>query len=163
MSALTAAQRVVDGRDRNQLERLRRYLARPPLAHDRLARRPDGRLSLSLKTPWSDGTEAIVLSPMDLIARLCALVPPPRMHMTHFFGVLASASKHRAEVVPKPEPAPELRSPLQLSLLDTRARASPRAPPPATPRPRPTTFDTSTPRSPPSPRRIGRIAGGLRR
>jgi hypothetical protein len=71
------AQRVVDGRDRRQLERLCRYLARPPLAHDRLAQLPDGRLSLSLKTPWSDGTQAIVLSPMDLIARLCALVSCP--------------------------------------------------------------------------------------
>jgi len=86
------AQRVVDGRDRRQLERLCRYLARPPLSHDRLAQLPDGRLSLSLKTPWSDGTEAIVLSPMDLIARLVALVPLRRMHMTRLFGVLASAS-----------------------------------------------------------------------
>ncbi|MCG8556036.1 MAG: hypothetical protein MJD61_12230 [Proteobacteria bacterium] len=27
--------------------------------------------------PWSDATSTIVLSPMDLIAPLCALVPPP--------------------------------------------------------------------------------------
>jgi len=123
------AERVVDGRDRKQLQRLCRYLARPPLAHDRLAQLPDGRLSLSLKTPWSDGTEAIVLSPMDLIARLCALLPPPRMHMTRFFGVLSSANKVRSEVVPTPEPNPELQPPLQLSLLEPDGTAP--APPPS--------------------------------
>jgi hypothetical protein len=123
------AQRVVDGRDRKQLERLCRYLARPPLSHDRLTQLPDGRLSLSLKTPWSDGTEAIVLSPMDLIARLCALVPPPRMHMTRFFGVLCSAHKVRSEVVPTPERDPELQLPVQLSLLEPDGTAP--APPPS--------------------------------
>ncbi|MDD9935319.1 MAG: transposase [Myxococcales bacterium] len=126
-------QRVVDGRDRKQLERLYRYLARPPLAHDRLAQLPDGRLSLSLKTPWSDGTEAIALSPLDLIARLCALVPPPRMHMTRFFGVLSSANKVRAEVVPTPQPDPELQPPLQLSLLQPDGTAPPPPPSPDPP------------------------------
>jgi hypothetical protein len=67
---------------------------------------------------------------MDLIARLCALVPPPRMHLTRFFGVLASASKHRGEVVPTPEPDPQLQPPVQLSLLDDHARLpAPPAPP----------------------------------
>ena len=55
--------------DRKQLERLCRYLARPPLSHERLSELPNGKLSLALKTPWSDGTRAIVLSPMDLRAR----------------------------------------------------------------------------------------------
>jgi len=83
---------------------------------------------LSLKTPWSDGTEAIALSPMDLISRLCALVPPPRMHMTRFHGVLASASKVRPEVVPAPQTDPDLQPPLQLSLFASHERGP--APPP---------------------------------
>ena len=37
------AERAVDGRDRAQLERLCRYLARPPLSHDRLWLLADGR------------------------------------------------------------------------------------------------------------------------
>jgi hypothetical protein len=44
------AERLVDGRDRPQLERLFRYLARPPLSTERLQLRPDGRLRLELKT-----------------------------------------------------------------------------------------------------------------
>ena len=48
------AERLVYGCDRPQLERLCRYLARPPLAHDRFSELKDGRLRLTLKTPWSD-------------------------------------------------------------------------------------------------------------
>jgi hypothetical protein len=53
-----------------------------------------------LRKPWSDGTSAFVLSPQDLIARLCAAVPPPRFHLLRFHGVLAAASALRPLVVP---------------------------------------------------------------
>jgi hypothetical protein len=112
------AERVVDGRDRAQLERLCRYLARPPLSHERLTELPDGRLRVAFKKPWRDGTEAVVLTPMDLIARLCALVPPPRMHLTRFHGVFAPAAKLRCEIVPVRAHDPELDPPQQLSLFE---------------------------------------------
>jgi hypothetical protein len=108
------AQRFIDGRDRPQLERLCRYLSRPPLSNERLQLRPDGRLRLELKTPWSDGTRAIVLAPLDLISRLCALVPPPRFHLTRFHGVFAPAAKTRSEVVPPRPKAPAAIVQLQL-------------------------------------------------
>ena len=37
-----------------------------------------------------DGTHAVLLDPLDLIARLCTLVPPPRVHMLRYHGVLAA-------------------------------------------------------------------------
>ncbi len=64
-----------------------------------------GKLSYLLKKPWRDGTVALVLEPMDLIARVRALIPPPRFHMVRYHGVLSSHGKVRAEVVPKPERA----------------------------------------------------------
>jgi hypothetical protein len=42
-------------RDRKRLEVLVKYLARPPIAHDRLSKLPDGRLALQFKQPWRDG------------------------------------------------------------------------------------------------------------
>ena len=42
----------------------------------------------------------MVLTPEDLVARLCAMVPPPRFHLTRYAGVLAPNAKLRAEVVP---------------------------------------------------------------
>ena len=84
-----------------RLERLLRYLLRPPLIRERLSLLPDGRVMLRLKRPYADGTEALVLSPHDLIARLCALIPPPRVHLIHYSGVFAPHAAFRRQVVPQ--------------------------------------------------------------
>ena len=34
-----------------------------------------------LKTPWRDGTAHIVMSPLEFMQRLTALVPRPRLHL----------------------------------------------------------------------------------
>jgi hypothetical protein len=52
------------------------------------------------KTPWRDGTTHVVLDPLDFIARLAALVPPPRRHLTRYHGVLAPHSSLRALITP---------------------------------------------------------------
>jgi len=69
---------VIGAKDRRGLERLCRYIARPPLAKPRLEERPDGSVRVRFKRPWSDGTEGIELSRVELVERLAALVPPPR-------------------------------------------------------------------------------------
>jgi len=86
------AKQVVDGRDRPQLERLCRYVMRPPLSQERLEWRPDGGLLLTLKNVWKDGTHAISLEPHDLLVRLCAAIPPPWFNMVRHFGVFSSHS-----------------------------------------------------------------------
>jgi Putative transposase/Transposase zinc-binding domain len=95
------AKQLVDGRDRKQLERLCRYVMRPPLSQERLEWRTDGRLELTLKNVWKDGTRALVLEPFDLLVRLCSAIPPPWFNMVRYFGVLSSHSRHRARVVPR--------------------------------------------------------------
>ncbi len=98
---LDAAVRV-EGDDRLHRERLCRYLLRPPLAKGRLVETVDGKVAFELKTPWSDGTRVIFLTKEELVARLAALVPPPRMHLVHYYGVLAPNARHRRYVVPAP-------------------------------------------------------------
>jgi hypothetical protein len=93
----------VAANDRDGLEHLARYLARPPIAADRLSALPDGRVALRLKRPWSDGTDAIIFTPQELIARLLPLVPRPRKHVIRFHGVLAPAAAARSGVVPRTE------------------------------------------------------------
>ncbi len=46
------------------------------------------------------------LAPLALIARLAALVPPPRRHVVRYFGVLSSHATSRSEVVPAPATPP---------------------------------------------------------
>ena len=41
-----------------------------------------------LKTPWKNGTTYVEFEPVDFIAKLAALVPPPRARLTRFHGVL---------------------------------------------------------------------------
>jgi hypothetical protein len=85
---------------RQKLERLCRYVSRPPVAVERMALTSSGHVRYTLKTPYRAGTTHIVLEPLDLMARLAALVPPPRMHLTRFHGVFAPHSKLRAAVTP---------------------------------------------------------------
>jgi hypothetical protein len=112
------AETVVDGRDRKRLQRLCRYVARPPLCQDRLESLSDGRLRYCMKKPWSDGTVALLFDPLSFIARLCALIPPPRFHMLRYAGVLAAHSTLRSKVVPVAGSARESsRSPFEQMLL----------------------------------------------
>ncbi len=38
-----------------------------------------------------------------MLTRLCASVPPPKVHTVRYAGVLASASRLRSRIVPKPK------------------------------------------------------------
>ena len=125
------ARQVVDGHDRRRLERLCRYILRPPIAQDRLERRTDGSLQLTLKHPWKDGTHALVLSPDDLLVRLCAAVAPPRLHLVRYFGLLSSHCALRSQVVPHYplDPCAHRPSPAagdQLELLSELEEGSPK-------------------------------------
>ena len=96
----------VPARDRARLERLIRYMARPPLASERLEMLPDGRLVYEFKRPWRDGTSRVICTPLEFIERLVPLVPKPRVHLTRYSGVLAPAAKWRPAVIP-PAAGPE--------------------------------------------------------
>ena len=82
-----------------KLERLCCYVARPALAIGRLTRRPDGMLVYKLKQAYRDGTRYLLFSPEELMEKLAALVPQPRVHLIRYHGCLAPNAKIRAEVV----------------------------------------------------------------
>ena len=107
----------ISAHDRAGLERLLRYCARPPFALERLRKagselvyrcakqhsepgreRPDQR---NAKRGAKHGAQAdqLHLTPFELIARLAALVPPPRAHRHRYYGVLAPHSPLRAAAV----------------------------------------------------------------
>jgi len=85
---------------RHQLEHLCRYITRPAIANERLKRNRAGDVVLQLKSPYQDGTTHIVMSPLEFMQRLAALVPRPRLHLIRFHGVLAPNAKLRPEIVP---------------------------------------------------------------
>jgi hypothetical protein len=80
---------------------------------------------LRFKAAWKDGIHAVLLALLDFIARLCALVPPPRFHMVRHHGVLAAHLFARAEVIL----GCDCSSPPAQRLLFTAADVAPLAPP----------------------------------
>ena len=101
--SLHAAVRV-DAHERKRLEQLCRYITRPALSEERIQLDAAGQVQLKLKTPWRDGTTHVVMSPLEFMQRLAALVPRPRLHLIRFHGVLAPNAKLRALVVPQGPP-----------------------------------------------------------
>ena len=91
-----------DANDRQGIEQLCRYITRPAISNQRLAINRQGNVILKLKTPWRNGATHIVLTPMEFMQRLAALVPRPRLHLIRFHGVLAPNAKLRSQVVPVP-------------------------------------------------------------
>jgi hypothetical protein len=106
----------IESHDRAALERLLRYCARPPFACARLRKAGSEliyRCAKQRSEPGSDrrdqrnanrgakhGAQAdeLHLTPLELIARIAALVPPPRTHRHRYFGVLAPNSPLRPAV-----------------------------------------------------------------
>jgi len=83
-----------------------RYITRPAIAERRLSLANNGNVVIALKTPYDDGATGVaqshvVLSPMEFMGRLAALVPKPRVNLTRFHGVFSSNSKLRKHVVPQ--------------------------------------------------------------
>ena len=86
---------------RDSLERLIRYMARPPVCTERLSLNEEGQVQYLFKRPWKDGRTHVVLSPLEFIEKLSALVPLPYLHLTRYSGVLAPNSRYLFEDHPR--------------------------------------------------------------
>ncbi|MCB0386207.1 MAG: transposase, partial [Bdellovibrionales bacterium] len=95
----------IAGRDRMKVEKLIRYMSRGPIATERLSQSYPNLLLYRMKTPWRDGTTHVSFSPLDFIARLVALIPPPKMNLIRYHGVFAPNFKGRQLIVPKGQKA----------------------------------------------------------
>ena len=72
-------------------ERLLRSCARPPFALERIEVLKDGRVAYLMKTPRRGSTHR-VMTPVELLARLAILVPPPYFPLVRYHSERASVS-----------------------------------------------------------------------
>ena len=84
--------------DRAGLERLLRYCARPPFALAHLHQLDTEHLIYHNPKPRTDSPRNLVLTPLELIDKIAALIPPPRAHRHRYYGVFAPNSPMRAAV-----------------------------------------------------------------
>jgi hypothetical protein len=75
---------------------------RHPISLSRLGLTTDGRVAYEMKYPRAKKTH-LLMDPVQFLARLASLVPPPRHPLVRYVGVLSSSSRWREHVVPKPE------------------------------------------------------------
>ena len=73
----------------------------------RLQLTPDGKAVLELRRRWTDGTTHLVFDPVELLERLAALTPRPRINLILYHDVLAPRAAWRRAVVPSGEAAYE--------------------------------------------------------
>jgi len=79
--------------ERDKIERLCRYIARPALASSRLSLTREELVRYAFKTPWRDGTTHVLFEPLDFIARLAcgvriAILPiNPRLFRVLFIAM----------------------------------------------------------------------------
>ncbi|XYI04260.1 transposase [Sorangium sp. So ce1128] len=112
--------------------------SRPAFALDRIELLPDGCIAYLLKTPRRGRTHR-VMSPMEFMARLAALIPPPKVPLVRYHGVFAPRSSWRSLVTPKP-PARAAKS----------EPCAGHAPLPAAPAPAPASPAPASPCAPPA-------------
>ena len=90
---------AVPAGDRVRLEHLCRYILRPPLAQQRLELAADGQVLLRLRRPWRDGTRALRFTPTELLEKLAAMIPKPRLNLLIYHGVFAPHGRVRPGAV----------------------------------------------------------------
>ena len=90
---------AVPAGDRDRLEHLCGYVLRPPVAQDALQLTGDGKILLTMNRRWRDGTRAVLFEPHELIEKLAALIPKPRINLLLYHGVVGPAARMRNAAV----------------------------------------------------------------
>src|SRR5262249_17777928 len=77
-----------------------------------------GRVLLTLKAEWSDGTTHLLFEPIELLERLAALTPRPRINLVLYHGLL----RRTVGGAPGRSPTGGTPSPPSVATLRSRAR-----------------------------------------
>ena len=127
--SLNASVRI-EATDREGLERLIRYCARPPFALERLhlvGGRSDQILYI-LPKPDPAGRTALRLTALEFLDRLATILPPPRIHRHRYHGVFAPNAPLRPLVTARAQEDNALAA--QVSGLNGLPPAEPEVPSP---------------------------------
>lgn len=90
----------IEANNRTGLERLLRYCARPAFAQERLQLIDAAHLVYESPKPGPGGRVSLMLTPLELIERLAALIPPPRRHRHHDYEVLVPNALLQSQLRP---------------------------------------------------------------
>ena len=81
--------------ERDRIERLARYLTRPPLPVAAVARDIDGRVRVTTPPDPRTGATVLHLDPIEWVHRICSQIPDARLHLTRAYGAYANKIRSR--------------------------------------------------------------------
>jgi hypothetical protein len=87
---------------------------RPALSDERVQLNAAGQVELKLKPPWRDGTTHLVMSPLEFMRRLEALVLRPRLHQpttASRLSILVVRCPHWVELLRSTKCRPDVQPP----------------------------------------------------
>lgn len=87
--------------DKEGRERLIRYCARPALSMERMSETSDGLIAYRLRHAQKGKSTHGVMRPLDFLARIAAIISPPRHPLLRHFGVFGPHSFWRKLCVPE--------------------------------------------------------------
>ena len=89
----------VEPEDQGAVERLARYILRPPISLERMQWDGAGEVRYRRKagheSPGFRGVAAETFDPADFLARVLMHVPEPRRHLVRYYGAYSNASRGR--------------------------------------------------------------------
>ncbi len=83
-------EQVVMPDEPERLERLARYLTRPPLPVASVSHDDDGRVRVKTPPDPRTGATELLLDPLEWVHRICLQIPDPRYHLTRSYGAYAN-------------------------------------------------------------------------
>jgi Putative transposase len=126
---------TVSAQDREGRERLLRYCARPALSMERISETREGLIAYRLRPVQKGRATHRVMTPVEFLARIAAIIPPPRHPLLRYFGVFGPNSSWRVLCVPRTideaqlptmvPNAPEPQASATTRLVDTTSAPSP--------------------------------------
>jgi hypothetical protein len=119
---------LIAANDRPALERLLRHCARLEVAgQGGDVEQCDERIRYTLPKPGPEGQTSLLLTPLELLDQLAALIPPPRRH--HYHGAFAPHSLRLIALITQPAAIgsilTRISEPITPPPLAPRARAPP--------------------------------------
>jgi len=84
---------IIPTEDRQGLERVARYIARPALAIDSIRRRQDGRLEIQTPPDPRTGATVRIFDPLEWIHAVTAHIPDRGQHQVRYYGALSNRAR----------------------------------------------------------------------
>ena len=88
---------TVGAEDAAGIERLARYLLRPPLSLERMSLDADGSVLYRRKARGRFGGSQTTFDAMDFLARLLMHIPQPKLHTVRYYGEYLSVARARRQ------------------------------------------------------------------